>query len=135
MRGIGEDGGLAWARLADGTTLRARVLVGADGSSGVSARYVGVRFRQVDLGLELEIPVPRRSRRSGAERVLLDWGPLPGSYGWVFPKGDVLTVGVIAARGQGERTRQYLRDFTAQLGLGGYPAGPGLRAPDALPGR
>ena len=53
---------------------------------------------------------------------MLDWGPMPGSYGWVFPKGDVLTVGVIAARGQGERTRQYLRDFTARLGLAGYPA-------------
>ena len=29
VRGIGEDGGLAWARLADGTSVRARVLVGA----------------------------------------------------------------------------------------------------------
>jgi len=28
---------------------------------------------------------------------------------------------VIAARGQGERTRQYLRDFTGQLGLAGIP--------------
>jgi flavin-dependent dehydrogenase len=52
--------------------------------------------------------------------VLLDWGPIPGSYGWVFPKGDRLTVGVIAARGQGERTRRYLRDFTAGLGLASF---------------
>lgn len=122
VRGIGEDGGLAWARLADGTSVRARVLVGADGSSGVSSRYVGVRFRQVDLGLELEIPVPPPIAAQWRERVMLDWGPMPGSYGWVFPKGDVLTVGVIAARGQGERTRQYLTDFTARLGLAGYPA-------------
>jgi geranylgeranyl reductase family protein len=122
VRGISEDGGLAWARLADGTSVRARVLVGADGSSGVSSRYVGVRFRQVDLGLELEIPVPPPVAAQWRERVMLDWGPIPGSYGWVFPKGDVLTVGVIAARGQGERTRQYLTDFTARLGLAGYPA-------------
>ena len=33
-------------------------------------------------------------------RLLLDWGPIPGSYGWVFPKGDSLTVGVIAERGR-----------------------------------
>jgi geranylgeranyl reductase family protein len=122
VRGISEDGGLACARLADGTSVRARVLVGADGSSGVSARYVGVCFRQVDLGLELEIPVPAPVAAGWRERVLLDWGPMPGSYGWVFPKGDVLTVGVIAARGQGDRTRRYLRDFTSRLGLAGYPA-------------
>src|SRR6185437_12413582 len=53
-------------------------------------------------------------------RMLLDWGPIPGSYGWVFPKGDRLTVGVIASRGQGERTRCYLRYFTARLGLAAF---------------
>ena len=122
VRGIGEDGGLACARLADGTSVRARVLVGADGSSGVTSRYVGVQFQQVDLGLELEIPVPPPVAARWRERVTLDWGPMPGSYGWVFPKGDVLTVGVIAARGQGEQTRRYLQDFTGRLGLAGYPA-------------
>ena len=81
-----------------------------------------MRFQQVDLGLELEIPVPPPVAARWRERVMLDWGPMPGSYGWVFPKGDVLTVGVIAARGQGGRTRDYLRDFTGRLGLAGYPA-------------
>ncbi|HEY5353906.1 MAG TPA: geranylgeranyl reductase family protein [Streptosporangiaceae bacterium] len=122
VRGISEDGGLACARLADGTSIRARVLVGADGSSGVSSRYVGVRFQQVDLGLELEIPVPPPVAAQWQERVMLDWGPMPGSYGWVFPKGDLLTVGVIAARGQGDQTRRYLSDFVSRLGLAGYPA-------------
>ena len=120
VRGVTQDDGFACARLADGTAVRARVLVGADGSSGVSARYVGVRYEQVDLGLELEIPVPPPVAGQWRERVLLDWGPIPGSYGWVFPKGDRLTVGVIAARGQGERTRCYLRDFTARLGLDSF---------------
>ncbi len=122
VRGISEDGGLACARLADGTSVRARVMIGADGSSGISSRYVGARFQQVDLGLELEIPVPPPVAAQWRERVMLDWGPMPGSYGWVFPKGDLLTVGVIAARGQGDRTRRYLRDFTARLGLAGFPA-------------
>jgi geranylgeranyl reductase family protein len=120
VRGITQDDGFACARLADGTAVRARVVVGADGSSGVSARHVGVRYEQVDLGLELEIPVPPPVGGRWRGRVLLDWGPIPGSYGWVFPKGDRLTVGVIAARGQGERTQRYLRDFTARLGLASF---------------
>ena len=127
VRGISEDGGLAWARLADGTSVRARVLVGADGSSGVSSRYVGVRFRQVDLGLELEIPVPPPVAARWRERVMLDWGPMPGSYGWVFPKGDVLTVGVIAARGQGERTRRLPARFHRPARAGGLSRRPGTR--------
>jgi flavin-dependent dehydrogenase len=51
-------------------------------------------------------------------RVLLDWGPIPGSYGWLFPKADTLTVGVIAARGAGDQTRAYLNDLVDRLGFG-----------------
>jgi geranylgeranyl reductase family protein len=112
------DGG-ATVRLADGTRLSARVVVGADGSSGVTARHVGARYEQVDLGLELELPVPERIAAHWRGRVLIDWGSLPGSYAWVFPKDDVLTVGVIAARGQGDATRRYLDEFVARIGLAG----------------
>lgn len=120
VRGISQDGGLAHARLAGGATVSAAVLVGADGASGVSARHVGVRFSQVDLGLEAEIPVPAATAERWRGRVALDWGPLPGSYGWVFPKGDRLTVGVIAPRGHGEQTRRYLADFIGDAGLAGF---------------
>ncbi|MEU7573544.1 geranylgeranyl reductase family protein [Micromonospora sp. NPDC049240] len=119
VRAVEQDPDEVRLRLADGDVVRARVVVGADGSSGVTARHVGVRFRQVDLGLELELPVSAVERDRWRGRVLLDWGRVPGSYAWVFPKGDRLTVGVISARGDGERTRAYLRDFVARLGLSG----------------
>ncbi|HEU5353344.1 MAG TPA: geranylgeranyl reductase family protein [Actinocrinis sp.] len=108
--------------LADGSLVRARAVVGADGSASRVARHVGVTCRQVDLGLEAEIPVPPQTAARWAGRVLIDWGPVRGSYGWVFPKGDSLTVGVIAARGGGEETRAYYREFIEQLGLAGLPA-------------
>ena len=119
VRAIEQDPDEVRLRLAGGELVRARTVIGADGSSGVTARHVGVRFRQVDLGLELELPVDAAERDRWRGRVLLDWGPLPGSYAWVFPKGDRLTVGVISARGDGDRTRAYLRDFTDRLGLSG----------------
>ncbi|KAB1914443.1 geranylgeranyl reductase family protein [Micromonospora sp. AMSO31t] len=119
VRAVDQDPDEVRLRLADGDTVRARAVIGADGSSGVTARHVGVTWRQVDLGLELELPVPPAEQDRWRGRVLIDWGPVPGSYAWVFPKGDRLTVGVIAARGEGDRTRAYLRDFVARLGLAG----------------
>lgn len=115
------DGGLALVRLQDGRAVTARAVVGADGSAGRTSAHVGVTFDQVDLGLEAEIPVPAEVADDWRGRVLIDWGPLPGSYGWVFPKGDSLTVGVISARGQGAETRAYLKDFIGRLGLAGFP--------------
>jgi geranylgeranyl reductase family protein len=120
VRVIEQANGSATARLADGTSVTATVIIGADGSSGVTARHVGAEFAQVDLGLELEIAVPEPVGRRWAGRILLDWGKIPGSYGWVFPKGERLTVGVIAARGQGNATKGYLREFVDRLGLAGH---------------
>jgi geranylgeranyl reductase family protein len=118
VRAIEAEADGARVRLADGTTVSAQVVVGADGSSGVSARHVGVEFSQVDLGLEVEVKATAGVQRQWRGRVLLDWGQLPGSYGWVFPKDDRLTVGVIAARGQGSGTKEYLRAFIDRLKLG-----------------
>ncbi|MCF6524374.1 geranylgeranyl reductase family protein [Streptomyces sp. JJ36] len=98
----------------------ARAVVGADGSASRIGAHVGVKLDQVDLGLEAEIPVPDSVAEDWAGRVLIDWGPLPGSYGWVFPKDGTLTVGVISARGEGAATKRYLDDFVARLGLAGF---------------
>jgi flavin-dependent dehydrogenase len=132
VRGIAQDEGQVCVRLGDGSAVTASVVVGADGSAGVAGRHVGVTFDQVDLGLELEIAVPEPVQREWAGRILLDWGKIPASYGWVFPKGDRLTVGVIASRRsdrvtagsgkQGDATRDYLREFVERLKLAGYQA-------------
>ncbi len=118
VTGVEDDPGAgATLTVRGGPSLRARVVVAADGSSSRLARHVGVQLGQVDLGLEGEFPVagPLADRWSGA--VLLDWGPVPGSYGWVFPKGDVLTVGVIGDRRHSAALRRYYAAFLARLGL------------------
>src|ERR1700683_5343302 len=95
-------------------------MIGAEGSASVTARHVGVTLGQVDLGLEAEVAVPPPLRQRWRGRVLLDWGRSPGSYAWIFPKDDRLTVGVIAARGTGDGTRRYLQDFLDHHGLASF---------------
>lgn len=95
----------------------ARIVVGADGSAGRSSAYVGVQCDQVDLGLEVEVTTPKDQSKDWVDRILIDWGRIPGAYGWVFPKGDTLSVGVIAERGHPDITRSYLSDFLSRLHL------------------
>jgi geranylgeranyl reductase family protein len=97
--------------------VRARYVVGADGSASRTARHVGVELGQIDLGLEVELDAEGVSEEWQG-RIHIDWGPIPGSYAWVFPKGERLTVGVIARKGTPDRTRAYLRAFLREQGLG-----------------
>jgi geranylgeranyl reductase family protein len=119
VRSVAEPvaGGGVSVVLADGTSMSARTVIGADGSAGITARHVGVRHRQTDLGLEYELPADDALAATWRHRVHLDWGAIPGSYGWLFPKGDFLTVGVIAERGNPAQTKAYLASLLRILGL------------------
>ncbi|MGW7348509.1 geranylgeranyl reductase family protein [Streptomyces sp. NPDC054854] len=112
-----QDGNTVTVKTNRGETLHARVVIGADGSASRVARYVGVRCAQVDLALEAEVPVDAITADRWRGRMLMEWGPLPGSFGWVFPKGDVCTAGVVAARGNPDALRAYKRDFLDRHGL------------------
>ncbi|GAB3239176.1 geranylgeranyl reductase family protein [Kineosporia babensis] len=114
---VTEDAYGALLSSSDGP-IRARYVVGADGSASRIARHVGVSLEQVDLGLEYELKASEEQRRTWAGRVHMDWGPIPGSYGWVFPKGASITVGVISRRGTADEARSYLKTFVEQQGLG-----------------
>jgi geranylgeranyl reductase family protein len=115
VRGIVEADGVVTLR-TDGGELTASVVIGADGTGGRAAGHVGVRYGGTDLGLEVELAAPGHD---WAGRALFDWGPDAGSYAWLFPKRDTLTVGVIQRTGVPDRTRAYLDRWLGQLGLAG----------------
>jgi geranylgeranyl reductase family protein len=96
--------------------IRARTVIGADGTNGQCGRYVGVTMGGVDLALELEITTPAELTEWNDD-VFFDWGEDAGSYAWMFPKDDILTVGVIEAKGSPEATRRYLDRWVGELGL------------------
>ncbi len=118
VRSYAESADAVDVTLATGEVLTARAVVGADGSGGRSGGHVGVRLAQVDVGLEGEFPTPRERAAYWRGRVLIDWGPVPGSYGWVFPKGSLLTVGVIGPRDRGDELRAYYAAFVRRVGVG-----------------
>lgn len=119
VTGIEQDADQVTLNTSQGP-LTARYVIGADGSTSRIARHVGVALATVDLGLEVELEAGGQEARWEG-RVHLDWGTDPGTYAWVFPKGDTLTVGVIQARGKAPATREYLARFVTQMGLASLP--------------
>jgi geranylgeranyl reductase family protein len=119
VRSLAESPDGVAVTLASGEVLRAAAVVGADGSGGRTGGHVGVRLAQVDVGLEGEFPTPPVRAAYWRGRAHIDWGPVPGSYGWVFPKGALLTVGVIGPRAEGAAMRAYYEAFVERVGLGG----------------
>jgi flavin-dependent dehydrogenase len=162
-------------------TLRAPVLIGADGSNGQTRRLAGSRVqgsgprilsRKLDPGpwaldpdwythgfaLEALIPytaLPTQLPAGDAPYDLVfDFSPIPGGYGWLFPKGDHINIGVgafapadspdqlktvtrslLAAYTQQKLGVGLPKDVTGQhLGMGGHlyvPQGRVLLAGDA----
>jgi geranylgeranyl reductase family protein len=111
--------------VVDGARIQARVIVGADGVNGATARAVGLA-RDYGHGVALEGNAPLDTRYRG--KLALELGVVPGGYAWVFPKGDHVNVGVGGWESEGPRLRKHLRrlcemhevDFDALTDLRGY---------------
>jgi len=85
----------------------ARIVVAADGPLGPMSSYAGVTTQADDLGIVLELS-PGPLAKAWAGRMHLDFGPVPGSYGWIAPQGDRLLAGVMAPREYAADARKYL---------------------------
>jgi geranylgeranyl reductase family protein len=95
----------------DGERVEAPVLVGADGVNGPVRKALDLGGEYV-LGVALEGNVGHDvvgDRYAGVAE--LELGIVPGGYGWVFPKGDHVNVGV----GGWEREGPTLRGRLAEL--------------------
>ncbi len=94
-----------------GQPVQADVLVGADGVNGHVRKTLGLGGDYV-LGVAIEGNVANEvvgDRYRGIAELVL--AVVPGGYGWVFPKGDHVNVGV----GGWEREGPTLRDRLAEL--------------------
>jgi geranylgeranyl reductase family protein len=101
--------------VVQGERLRARVVIGADGANGIAARALQLGEIQA-TGVALEGNLPRASadlsRYDG--RGVVQFGVMPGGYGWIFPKGDHLNVGIGGWLAEGPRLRSQLKLFCEQ---------------------
>jgi len=96
----------------------ARALAGADGVNGIVGRSTGAA-PAVDLAVALEgsTASPKGPPQCWQGTLALNLGGLPGGYGWVFPKGDHLNVGVGAWRWFAPHLRGHLAALCRRYGF------------------
>jgi geranylgeranyl reductase family protein len=99
---------------ADARELDARIVIGADGCNGSSAKQLGLADGVVH-GVALEANFPHEARFSGA--MVLEIAVIRGGYGWVFAKGDHINVGVGGNGEEGPRLRRELRRMCEAYGI------------------
>ena len=108
-----------YAVKAGGETHHARVVIGADGANGVVGNRLGYdAIPDGAVALEGNIAFPDGVPPRFRGQVTLHFGEMPGGYGWIFPKGDHVNVGVGGwRRVAGERLRPALRALCLRYGL------------------
>jgi geranylgeranyl reductase family protein len=96
----------------------ARVVIGADGANGVTARSLGLATdREHGVALEGNLANDVVDSERYARRLVLEFGTVPGGYGWVFPKGDHVNLGVGGWEDEGPRLREHLARLCAVHGV------------------
>lgn len=104
--------------LADGARARARLVIGADGANGISARVLGLgSARSFGVALEGNAALTPRLEARHRGRATLVLGSVPGGYAWVFPKGDHVNLGVGGWISEGPRMRAHLADLCRAEGV------------------
>ena len=105
----------------EGTTVRfaggsatGDVLIGADGANGVVARSLGLAA-EMTHGVALEGNASYDAVYRST--VLLEFGVVPGGYGWLFPKAEHLNVGVGGWQAEGPKLREHLARLCHVYGL------------------
>jgi geranylgeranyl reductase family protein len=102
----------------DETPVEVDAIVGADGANGVTARTLGLGGDIVPgVALEGNVRhgvVPRAEYRG---RMVIELAILPGGYGWIFPKGDHVNVGVGGWGSEGPRLRDELNRLCTVYGI------------------
>jgi flavin-dependent dehydrogenase len=109
----------------EGTTARVceesvtgSVLIGADGVNGIVGRAVGLgRDHQHGVALEGNVSHADVDARRYARRLVLEFGVVAGGYGWVFPKGDHVNVGVGGWEREGPTLRAELGRLCNEHGI------------------
>ncbi len=99
-------------------TLRAAVVIGADGAYSPTAKYLGLAPtpRAVAIQERIKLPPAQMARWQDTADLYLGYATSPDLYAWAFPKRDHVAFGVGMGPGNTQQARQLLDNLKVRLG-------------------
>jgi len=89
-----------------------RYIVGADGVNGFVRRFIYPNaVRTMAASIEAEIAVDQSILDKHSNYVHIDFGVIPYGYAWVFPKKNMLSVGIAGFKGVVKRPKEFFDTF------------------------
>ncbi|MCC6543903.1 MAG: geranylgeranyl reductase family protein [Nitrospirae bacterium] len=89
-----------------------RYVVGADGVNGAARRFMYPNtIRTIAASIEAEIEVEQSVIDKHSNYVHIDFGVIPYGYAWVFPKKNMLSVGIAGFKGVVKRPKDFFDKF------------------------
>lgn len=99
-------------------TFEGCALVAADGANGSTAKLCGIRVAlSKEIALEGNITSPAGHLDEWCDVFGIDVGSVPGGYGWLFPKGDHVNIGVGGLASNGPQLRFLLDTLCRSYGF------------------
>jgi geranylgeranyl reductase family protein len=96
---------------------RAKIAVGADGANSTVASKMGLmKDAQREIALEAEVSVSQEKLDELDSFISVDFGRIPGGYGWVFPKKSHISAGVTGPARLSGNFKPYLDRILQQFG-------------------
>jgi geranylgeranyl reductase family protein len=95
-----------------------RMVIAADGANGPTAKLAGLTTqRSKEIALEGNITPSDAFPIRWRDLYGIDVGSVPGGYGWLFPKGDHVNIGVGGVAPVGPTLRDRLAELTRFYGF------------------
>lgn len=111
---VEDDGRAVTVRCEDGRTWSASFAIGADGASGFVGRsYFGLSPKKCLVSITSDVPYDK-DRFNPEGKQFADFGGVPFGYAWVFPKKDVLSIGIAGDPAKaGKNIKKYFDAFVS----------------------
>lgn len=105
---------------ADGFEAEAAYLVCADGAHSPVGKMAGLGEGIAECAAwEVEVRAPALRQRAYRNTALIELGYRPWGYAWLFPKQELLSIGIVLPREQAGRMKEHVRAYIESLGLSG----------------
>jgi len=104
--------------ITEGGCYTACVVIGADGAGSLVAKSLRLGgYRDFGLGLEMEVYASEDKLDSWTDLMGIDLGMIPGGYGWLFPKKDHFSIGVVGQKRYALKLKPYLEKLLKSYGM------------------